>query len=352
MGKKTNPTILRLNKTSIQKSKYLEKKSSESSLQNFRSHEIEKFIKQFFMNHGFMIHDLKLCFFNNKLGIFISYFSTLKTDSILVDEINKRGELKPKRNKKIQNLQTVSPNLFNLLSEAKKQHVYNKLNFKRIIKNELEQQTNKQKNVTSTIAQNINNHIIYNSNSYQNIANIKSNSFLQKFFEGLSLFTKNRLNFFLTFKQLNTSINHQITNHNKKILNKKLVKLRRYKESKFFKEGINVMFLAITKQNSAKLLAEFIATELQKLKKHNFFIRFIKDTLTLFYGKTFSKVKGIKIKISGRFNRSRRARGKILKIGSSVPILRIRSKINYDESTSFTSNGTLGIKVWICEKTN
>lgn len=32
-----------------------------------------------------------------------------------------------------------------------------------------------------------------------------------------------------------------------------------------------------------------------------------------------------------------------------IPLLKINSKIDYFEETAFTSNGTLGIKVWVYE---
>jgi ribosomal protein S3 len=100
------------------------------------------------------------------------------------------------------------------------------------------------------------------------------------------------------------------------------------------------------------LLSHFIATQLKKLKRHNFFLRFIKNTLLLFNTMTFSKLEGIKIKIKGRFNKAPRARHKIIAIGNDVPVLTLKAKIDYAETTSFTSNGTFGVKVWICEKKN
>jgi ribosomal protein S3 len=127
---------------------------------------------------------------------------------------------------------------------------------------------------------------------------IKLNSFLEKFFKSLQFFLKKNYNIFLTLKQLK-------------------------------------------KQNSASLLAEFIATEMQKLKKHNFFLRFVKSTLAIF------RSKNIKIKIKGRFNGAPRAKHKIIKIKNGVPALTLNSNIDYAEKTSYTQNGTFGVKVWI-----
>ena len=68
------------------------------------------------------------------------------------------------------------------------------------------------------------------------------------------------------------------------------------------------------------------------------------------FNKEFSKCKGIKIKIKGRFNGAPRARDKYILIGNGVPALTIDSKIDYAEDVSFTANGTFGVKVWINEK--
>ena len=66
--------------------------------------------------------------------------------------------------------------------------------------------------------------------------------------------------------------------------------------------------------------------------------------------KEILKDRGIKIKIKGRFNGAPRARHKIIQIGTGIPALTISSKIDYGEITSYTANGTFGVKVWIHEK--
>jgi ribosomal protein S3 len=58
-------------------------------------------------------------------------------------------------------------------------------------------------------------------------------------------------------------------------------------------------------------------------------------------------IKGIKIKIKGRINRRPRAKYRIITIGN-IPFMTLKSDIDYSETTAYTSNGTLGVKVWIC----
>lgn len=344
MSKKANPIILRINKTYIQKSKYIEKKPLEQNFYSFQDLEIRKFIKQFFKTYGLMIQELRLCFFNQTLSIFISYFSTTTTNSIILTKINNEKKAKVIR-RKVKS--KYKKGYLKLLQISKKRFKYKKLNHLSRTKNTTNNLDLNLKN-RSWLMQNYNN--FFESKKYKNIANINSNNFLKNFFKSLSLFTKNKLNFSLTLKHINTEIKNEIIKKNIKALNKSLVKLRKYQENKFFKEGVNIMFFAVTNKNSAELLANFIANELQKLKRHNFFVRFIKNTLTLFNTKTFSRIQGIKIKIKGRFNGAPRARHKIIEIGNSIPTLSLDTKIDYSETTAFTANGTFGVKVWICEK--
>ena len=107
------------------------------------------------------------------------------------------------------------------------------------------------------------------------------------------------------------------------------------------------MLSIVRNKNSSILLANFIADQLGKVKRHNFFLRFIKSGLGLFTHKKLSTLKGIKIKIKGRLNGRQRARHRILKIRKAIPVQTFQSKLNYSEATSFSKNGTLGIKIWL-----
>ncbi len=175
------------------------------------------------------------------------------------------------------------------------------------------------------------------------------NSFTTNFFNSLHFFINKNIKIFLTLNQLNQN-NYQENNKDKiKFLKKNLIKLRKYKQNKFFKEGVNILFMSTTQIQKANLLTQFISTHLSKSKKkHNLFLKFVKTTLTLFTSNKFSILKGIKIKISGRLNGRPRARNKIITIGQGVPIITLNSNIDYAESTAYTSNGTLGVKVWVC----
>lgn len=179
---------------------------------------------------------------------------------------------------------------------------------------------------------------------------VKKDIFFKKLFESLTSFTKKKLTFFLVLKELKLNTKQIIINKKiKTAIKKNVASLRKYQTSKFFKQGINILLNCAINKKSSKLLAKFIASQLKNLKRHNFFLRFIRSTLELFKTNQFSKFKGIKIEIKGRLNRRPRARNKIIKISNSVSVLTIDSIIDYSEETAFTLNGTIGIKVWIHE---
>ena len=83
----------------------------------------------------------------------------------------------------------------------------------------------------------------------------------------------------------------------------------------------------------------------KKIKRHNFFLNFLKRFLILIVYSSVSKIKGIKIQIKGRFNNYSRARTNIIKISNLPPVLTKSANISFNERLSHTRSGTFGIKV-------
>lgn len=349
MGQKTNPIIFKLTNTHTKtwESNYFEKKTTESALNNFKDLEIRKFIRKFFDYNGLTIHELKISYFNNVLHIFISYFATLKTVS-LINTDNKKEKIKITAKYRNNNPQKH----IQIKKNSKKYVQYSELNYLKKLKKKKNYISNEKKKILKLrrikFLKYYKNYL--STQKYKNFSNINNNSFLNKFFESLVKFTNNKITISLTLNKLNISIKQAITKNKLKSLKTHLAKLSIYEQNKFFKEGLNILFLVVTQKNSAKLLSQFISTHLKKPKQHNFFLKFVKKTLTLFNAKTFSKLDGIKIKIKGRFNRAPRARYRIIEIGNKIPMLTIDSKIDYAETTAFSKNGTLGVKIWIYKK--
>lgn len=176
--------------------------------------------------------------------------------------------------------------------------------------------------------------------------NLITKFILERLFESLTSFTQKKINFFLVLKNLKLNTTRIILRDKIEILIKRnIVSLRKYRKSSFFKEGIHTLLSCAIHKQSSKLLAQFIANQLKKLKRHNFFIRFIQNMLKSLKDNRFSKFKSIKIEIKGRLNRRPRGNHKIIQILNHAPVSTINSNIDYTEETAFTLNGTLGIKI-------
>lgn len=166
-----------------------------------------------------------------------------------------------------------------------------------------------------------------------------------------NLFFKNRLVVFKV-QNLNQKFDLMINESKPKLFAYKniLKQFRRFLKNPLFKELIKILFISVSEKNSAKLIAEGISHYFTKQKKrHGFVLFLLKKSLEILIPSKFSIVKGIKIVISGRFNGAQRSNKKILKI-NTVPLQSFDSTTSYYEDTAYTSNGTFGIKVWICEK--
>ena len=138
-------------------------------------------------------------------------------------------------------------------------------------------------------------------------------------------------------------------NKDSQLFRKLILRLRKFSNNEFFKETVNIILISIKKKNSAKFLADFLSHGISQLKRHNYYINFLKEVLTVFVTSDLSSINGIKIMIKGRFNGAPRAKKKILLVGN-VPTQTFMSAIDYYETTSYTQNGTFGVRVWIAEK--
>src|SRR6056297_216425 len=110
MGQKTNPNILRIGKTKAWKSKYIEKKSTESSTMIFRELEIQKFISQLFINTQLKIQNLKIYYSETSLHIYISYYNSIKPiflkETTRIQSLNILSQIFKKKIAKIKQLRT------------------------------------------------------------------------------------------------------------------------------------------------------------------------------------------------------------------------------------------------------
>merc|ERR1712150_448295 len=95
------------------------------------------------------------------------------------------------------------------------------------------------------------------------------------------------------------------------------------------------------KKSMSKLLADFISKQLSGMKKHHFFLVFIKRVVYFLFNSTFSTIKGLKILIRGRINGNRRKKKRIITVGK-IPLQSFSKKIDYSYATSYSNYGTFG----------
>jgi len=124
-----------------------------------------------------------------------------------------------------------------------------------------------------------------------------------------------------------------------------LGRLRRFRRTDFFTEGVNILFNCFKQKNSAFLIANFIASQLKYMKRHNFFFKFLKSAFKLLLKRVFSKIQGIKVLIKGRVNNSSRSKKRVISFGQGIPVTTMSININSAQAISYHSNGTIGINV-------
>lgn len=333
MAQKVNPNIFQLNQKDSWNSKYIEKKSEEFYLYTAKDLEIRKFIFKFFKKKGLTVHKCKINYLNKNLNIFVTYQQSKNSINI----INKTNE-----NQKI----SLTKDFFFLkkdsniaLDKTKNYFDYDNINCKKKVSTRLLKM--KRINIIKYYKK------YFNLKLNKNINNLKINNFFNTFFEGINLFYNKLFQINLILRPLiNNTMKKRFRKRKHAKLEKRLISLNQYERNEFFKDGVNFIFSCMTNRNSAYLLSDYISTSLKKLKRHNFFLRFLKTILIKFKRNFPRLIKGIKIKIKGRINRRPRARHRRIVIGRT-PVINSKSSIDYAETIAYTSNGTLGIKVWI-----
>jgi ribosomal protein S3 len=343
MGQKTNPNIFRLGVNKTWKTEFFEKKKNELPLYTFKDLEIKNYIERFLEIHGIILHDYKQQYSNSTLNFYISYFITsefiLNRDKVEnISLLNKSGKKKKvaisTQVKPITNKQTFCLKHRNSWKSSNSQSSYK---LKKYVKSNyynsefLTQRSFKRSSENDPL-------------NFSTTEEFKINGVLNNMFKVLSLFTHNQFNIGVNFCCINKDLHFL-----KATQKKNFILLQKFRNTPFLKEGIELLFHVACNKNSANLLAKFIAFQIQKIKRHKFFLSFLKQSLTIMLNSTASKIKGVKILVKGRLNGVPRAKHKIITVGD-VPVQSISEKIDYSQTTSHNSNGSYGVKVWVVEK--
>jgi ribosomal protein S3 len=296
------------------------------------------------------IQDIKIFYSNDSLQVFISFYITKKTVYMITKKLTpmllpfRKNVFKRKKKKRKLKLRYIERQHKSLIKLSHLNYWYwTKKQFKYA-------NNNKQVLLTLLDKTKIRKNLYFNK-----LKSNKTNS-LKKFQEiltdGLLKYTKNKVNIYVTLQNLNYS--KQLSNTQIKNLKIIFKQLKRFVRNSFFKEAVNIFFISISKRKSAKLLATFISNQfkLNQLRvnqvsiarKDNYFMGFIKQTITLLLKSDVSCLTGVKIVVKGRFNKAPRARTRHIQCGK-FSLQSINSKVSYFQSTAYTVNGTFGVKV-------
>jgi len=337
MGQKVNSNIFRLGINKKWRTEFFEKKRHELPLYTFKGLEIKSYIERFLETQGIILHDYKQHYSNSTLNLYISYFvlpefvSSKKNKAAKITLINDAGDSKVVHQSSSITVQQVLQGSYTTLFNTQTSTSYYSIK-KYLNVDLLNVRPMLQSSARSETAADINAPI-----------ELKIEGILNNLFKVLSLFTSNKFNIVVNFCCLNKNLNFF-----KRTQKKNFILLQKFKGTPFLKEGIELLFYTMHTSNSASLLAKFIAIQVRKVKRHKFFLAFLKQTLTVLTSSNFSKVRGIKIIIKGRLNGVPRASHKIITVGD-VPVQSINAVIDHAQSTAHNANGSYGIKVWIVE---
>jgi len=312
MGQKSNPISLRSSLKNTQWfSKYIEKTNKDSSLIIYQDLVIREYINRFFSVHGLILINCFINRYQNNLELILSYFTT--SNSIKYITSKKKNIPKEKRKKNIK--------------------IIKKRNYIKIIK-----------------IKKIRSKYVLKKKKILNLINKKRDLvFFSKLMSSLNLFIGYKLNIKFIIQNVNKSLSFRLKNKEAFFYRKLINKLRFYSRSNFFSESINILLIFIKNLNMGKLVSEFIMINLSNLKKHNFFLTCIRRSLIILINSKYSLVKGLKLRINGRFNGAARSKTRMFKI-NKIPLQTLNKKIDFNQSISFTNNGTFGIKLWVFYK--
>ena len=303
MGQKANSNLLRLGISKNEwKSKYIEQNSEELSLLVFQDIKIKEFITRFFELNGIIISEINIDRSSNTIIIYVSYFVSLDSIQKIHNNFHDKNKL----------------NFFSFSSKKNRNYYLYLFKEKKLKK------------------------IFFNKKR------LLIKNFLEKIISVINKYLRKNYNIKIISQILNKNLTTRLNNAESIEFRKLIINLKFYKKASFFKEFINIIVLLCKKKNSSNILIKFIGLKLRNMKKHNYFINFIKKSLNYFINSKISNIDGLKIILKGRLNGSPRYKKKILQIGK-VSLQSLNSNVVYNEFVTFSNNGTIGLKLWVSE---
>ena len=250
MGQKINPTIFRLGINKTWKTEFFEKKNRELPLYNFKDLEIRNYIERVLENNQILLQDYKQYYNDSTLNLYISYFVTPEfvtnkkdtTEKIIFENSNGQRKIVKRLTQTNSDLSFTDVTRFASSDACRFYKIKKYLN-------------------TSS-----NNHLL----AIQPNMRIKSLNDLELKVKGVFSQIFKVLNLFVVSSAV-ININFCCVNKNSHFLKstkkKAFLSLQRFKNTTFFKEGIELLFHVVFNINSANLLAQFINFQIKKVKR-------------------------------------------------------------------------------------
>lgn len=181
---------------------------------------------------------------------------------------------------------------------------------------------------------------------YKRVCRLRKHFFHESILETISQYTQKRFNVSLVFKNINRGVNLTLANQEHVFLKEQAILLKSYSKHNYFKDSLNLFVIAAKAKCSSALFSKFLAEQLRYLKYHKPFLAFISRLLKILIYSNKFVMRGIKLVISGRLNNKSRSKCFALVLGHIPIVTKSAEILDYSENTSYTKNGTLGVKVW------
>jgi hypothetical protein len=185
-----------------------------------------------------------------------------------------------------------------------------------------------------------------NKTTYKASSRLKKHFFHEHLLETITDYTQKRFNVSLVFKNVNRGINLILSNEEHILLKEQAVLLKSYSKHDYFKDSLNLFVIAAKTKCSSGFFSKFLADQLRYLKYHRPFLAFVSRLLKILIYSNKFVLKGIKLLIRGRLNNKSRSKHFVLVLGHMPIVSKSAEFLDYSENTSYTKNGTLGVKVW------
>lgn len=250
------------------------KKRQELPLYTFKDLEIKNYIERFLETQGILLHDYKQHYTNNTLNLYISYYITPEFSSRKFSEdekiilINNIGQKKviagiDNANSPLLDYYQIGVDLEKIFFKSNDLKHYYKI--KQYLKFNCSNKFFEQVSLKALPEK------FEGNKKLLSVEHYIKNDILNNMFNTINLFMNNKWDIVINFSCTNKNLNFL------KVYQKRnLILLQKFRGAPFFKDGIELLFHVTYNRNSANLLAKFVSLQIKKIKRHKFYLAFLK----------------------------------------------------------------------------